>query len=386
MVPPGALYSLPPFDTVSPADKAVMNAAGIRVDFGADEVHQLDEDHVAVLWSGKAILHRFADVERLVEGKLVLDITHPGAGRPARFHTLDAGTLLWVPRSTVQAVTDSTARLQTVYEQTHDERSDLADLADRQTWVGPPSSAHLSDDPYVGELDHVVVVLPGAQSELVPVLPSGCTPLFGDGRVLLVAGWHGPSSLFSGHNPPAPGGHAEVLVPVQWNGVKGLYCATVWTGQLMYVHVVRELYGLLARSGQVFDPDILATPQRIVAWDRRLRLRLSYGGATLGSAANWEAATGVPWDPTRLPVLWRFRRHSFGVGPRFDRGCDGHYQIGLISFEDLLAPSVESMDGVTLATPAAPIAAFRIVADFRLADPSPLDSPLLARAAAWLIG
>ena len=382
---PAGFWTLPPFDTVAGADQPTLAAAAVEVPFNVDEVHQLDEDHVAVLFSGTAVLHRFADTERLVKGPLVLDVLSPGPGRPARFHTLDSGTLVWIPRTQVDALCSVPARLDAALAQNRDERADLAALADRQTWVGPPGPASLTNDPYVGELDYVIVALPGALAELVPVLPGGCTPVFSDGRVLLVFGTHGPSSLFSGHNPPAQGGHGMALVPVEWNGVRGLYAATVWTGQLMYVHVVRELYGLLARSGQVYDPG-LPKPERLMCWERRLRLRCRWNIGSIPSLSDWEAMTGVPWDPTRLPLMWRFRRHSFGVGPRFDRGCDGHMQLGLLNFEQLHGAAIESLDGLTLAAPAAPLYAFHLQADFRMADPSPLDSSFLARAAAWLVG
>lgn len=383
---PSTFWSLAPFSTVPIAVQAALAAAATEVPFLADQILQTDEDHVAVLIDGAAVLHRLQDVERIVVGPVVLDLLHPGAGRPARFHALSTGTLVWVPRSAVDAATRTSERLAVSIDQSRDERADLAALADRQTWVGPPSGATLSQDPYVGELDYVMIGVASALSQLVPSLPSGCVPIHGDGRVILVFGFHGPSSLFSGYNPPAKGGHAAVLVPVEWSGRRGLYCATVWTGQLMYVHVVRELYGMMAREGQVYEPLIAGQPQRLMAWGRRLRLRARWAASTVPNPNNWEDMTGLPWDPARMELHWRFRRHSFGVGPRFDRGCDGHLEMSLLNFEELIGPTVESLDGLTLPSPGAILYGFRVQADFRLADPNALDSALLARLSAWLVG
>ena len=333
------------------------------------------------------MLHRFADTERLVEGPIVLDVVHPGLGRPARFHTLEpGGTLVWVLRSDLDAYTDVSERLAVTLEQTREERAGLAALGDRQTWVGPSTGSVLADEPYVGELDYILIGLPGVLTELVPSLPRGLVPLFDDERVVLVFGIHGPSSLFSGHNPPAEGGYGAVLVPASWSGEKGLYCASVWTGQLMYVHVLRELYGLLGREGEVYDPKIPSYPQRLMAWGRRLRLKAEWLKEVSPDLTHWEDMVGMPWDPTRLPLQWCFERHGFGVGPGFFRGCKGDQELSLLSLEELEIPRVESMDGVTLVDPVEPIYGFRLQADFRLADPVPLDRQILAITAAWLVG
>ena len=379
MIPPG-FWLIPPFDGLGSVEQAAITAAHGDATVGPWTDVFKDHTWVAVLVDGRALISRGGVVERVVGFGTVLDLQDPGAGNEASFHTLEACTLIWVPRSVVDAQIPASKRLAPAQEQVRDERQDLADLVDRQTWLWPDTPS-LPATPYAGELDYAMLVIEGMPPTWS--LPADTTPI--SNRVVAVIGVHTAGSSGTAVLPAGTThGQAWLWVPVQQGTTLRYHVVEGWTDHLTVLHLMRELYGLQLTEGRVFDGASLGA--RLLAFAQTLRWRCEIVPGALTAMTALAGDTGIPWDAVdqAWPMSFGFAKAAFGVGPAFDRACVADFSLAYTTIEDLTATHT-SLDGVTMAGGAV-VSAYRVQSQFVLQLPKARKDRWRDRVRAWVVG